>query len=143
MTDPPFPLHHAPDISYFTQNQRSSSQAIEPYSMYALLQEPASETLLPAAQPAHTNNHILHPFDSYPAPYTTQSQDVQPFSDIQDRIVQAMGPSTNTRRKKAPTLRCEAWAPYKDRIIELHITQRLPLREVKVIIEKEFGFVAE
>jgi Clr5 domain len=143
MTDPPFPLHHAPDTSYLTQNQRSSSQAIEPYSMDAILEEPVSETLHPAAQPASTNSHILYPFDSCPAPYTTQSQDVQPFSDIQDRIVQAMSPPTNTRRKKAPTLRCEAWGPYKDRIIELHITQRLPLREVKVIIEKEFGFVAE
>jgi Clr5 domain len=102
--------------------------------MYSILEEPISETL---------NSHILHSFDSFPAPHTTPSHDVQPFSNIQDRSVQAMGPPTNTRRKKAPTLRREAWAPYKDRIVELHITQGLPLREVKIIIEKEFGFTAE
>jgi Clr5 domain len=143
MTNPPFPVHHAPEPSYFTQNQGPSSQAIEPYSTYSILEEPAWETLLPAAQSASTNSHLLHSFDSHPAPYTTQSHNVQPFSDIKDRAVQTMGPPTNTRRKKAPTLRCEAWAPYKDRIIELHITQGLPLREVKIIIENDFGFIAE
>jgi hypothetical protein len=134
MTNPPFPVHHTPDLSYITQNQGPSSQAIEPYSMYSILEEPISETL---------NSHILHSFDSFPAPHTTQSHDVQPLSNNQDRSVQAMGPPTNTRRKKAPTLRCEAWAPYKDRIVELHITLGLPLREVKIMIEKEFGFTAE
>ena len=54
-----------------------------------------------------------------------------------------MAPPVQTRKKKAPTLRAEAWEPYKARILELHIEQRRPLREVKQIIEEEFGFVAE
>jgi Clr5 domain len=142
MTNPPFP-DHAPELSYLTQNQGPSSQAIAPYSMYSIPEEPASETLLPVAQLASTNRHILYSFDSCPAPYTTQSHNVQTFSDIQDIPVLPMGPPINTRKRKAPTLRREAWNPYRDRIIELHITQDLPLREVKNTIEKEFGFTAE
>jgi Clr5 domain len=142
MTNPPFP-DHAPELSDLTQTQGPSSQAVEPYSMYSILEEPASETSLPVAQLPSTNRHILHSFDSCPAPYTTQSHDVQNFSDIQDLPVLPMGPPINTRKRKAPTLRREAWNPYRDRIIELHITQGLPLREVKNTIEKESGFTAE
>ena len=47
------------------------------------------------------------------------------------------------RKRKAPTLRVDAWEPYKARIIELHIEQGLPLGKVKDTIEKEFGFTAE
>jgi Clr5 domain len=54
-----------------------------------------------------------------------------------------MSQSAKTRKKKAPTLRVDAWSGYKDRIIELHIEQNLSLREVKETMEKEFGFVAK
>ncbi|EON63691.1 hypothetical protein W97_02919 [Coniosporium apollinis CBS 100218] len=54
-----------------------------------------------------------------------------------------MGPPTNPRKRKAPTLRAEDWEPYKARIIELHIKQKLPLRKVKDTIESELGFKAE
>ncbi|KAJ9636760.1 hypothetical protein H2199_007754 [Coniosporium tulheliwenetii] len=54
-----------------------------------------------------------------------------------------MGPPTNPRKRKAPTLRAEDWEPYKARIIELHIEQNRPLPEVKDTIEREFGFQAE
>jgi Clr5 domain len=40
-------------------------------------------------------------------------------------------------------LHASDWELYKARIIELHIKQDLPLKEVKDKIEKEFGFIAE
>lgn len=54
-----------------------------------------------------------------------------------------MGPPIRPRKRKAPTLHANAWEPYKARIVELHITQGVPLKEVKEHVEKEFGFVAE
>ena len=48
---------------------------------------------------------------------------------------------TNPRKRKAPTLRVEDWAPYKARVIELHIEQNKPLTEVKAELEK-LGFTA-
>jgi hypothetical protein len=143
MADPPFFGYHALELSYFTQSQGLPSQAIESYSINPIPGEPASESLPPAGQPDSTHSHISHLFDPYPTPYTTQQHNVQPFSDTQDIPVPPMGPPANTRKRKAPTLPRDAWLPYKDRIIELHITRKLPLREVKTIIEKEFGFTAE
>ncbi|KAF7508875.1 hypothetical protein GJ744_008584 [Endocarpon pusillum] len=105
---------------------------------------PASQILLSATRPVYTDTQLLpHPFDPQPASYAAQSHHVQPSSDIQDTPVLPMGPPTTTRKRKAPTLRREAWEPYQDRIKELHITQGLPLWEVKDTIEKEFGFTAE
>jgi hypothetical protein len=52
-------------------------------------------------------------------------------------------PPSETRKWKAQTLRVEDWEPYKSRIMELHIEQDLPLREVKDAIQKEFGLEAE
>ncbi|KAF2114628.1 hypothetical protein BDV96DRAFT_647324 [Lophiotrema nucula] len=54
-----------------------------------------------------------------------------------------MGPPTQSRKRKAPTLRAEDWEPYRDRIVDLHITQDLPLKEVKQTMKDEFGFSAE
>ena len=67
-------------------------------------------------------------------------------SEDQQRVSQSsMGPPTRTRKRKAPTLRAADWEPYKARIIELHVDQTpsVPLKEVKDIMEREFGFVAE
>jgi hypothetical protein len=47
------------------------------------------------------------------------------------------------RKKKAQTLRESDWEPYRNKIIELHITRKLPLPKVKALIEEEFGFTAE
>ena len=64
------------------------------------------------------------------------------FSDGAGMATSSMGPPAKKRKKKAPTLRAEQWAPYKDRIKELHIVQNLSIREVKEAIEQEFGFTA-
>ena len=54
-----------------------------------------------------------------------------------------MGSSIKSRKRKAPTLKADAWEPYKARVIELHINQGMPLQKVKEIIENEFNFTAE
>jgi hypothetical protein len=143
MANPSFFGYRAPDLSYPMQNQGLPIQTIVSYNINSIPEEPASETLPPAAQPASTHSHISQSFDPYLTPYTLQPHNSQSFSDIQDTPVPPMSPPTNTRKKKAPTLHSEAWLPYKDRIIELHITRDPPLREVKNTIEKEFGFMAE
>ncbi|KAH7406458.1 hypothetical protein DE146DRAFT_647548 [Phaeosphaeria sp. MPI-PUGE-AT-0046c] len=54
-----------------------------------------------------------------------------------------MGPPTQSRKRKAPTLREDDWEPCKARILDLHTTQKLSLSKVKQIIEDEYGFIAE
>ena len=54
-----------------------------------------------------------------------------------------MGPPAQPRKRKAPTLRTNDWEPYKQRILDLHTTQKLPLPRVKQMIEEEYGFKAE
>ncbi|KIN05215.1 hypothetical protein OIDMADRAFT_66026, partial [Oidiodendron maius Zn] len=54
-----------------------------------------------------------------------------------------MRPPIKSRKRKAPTLKADAWEPYKARVIELHINQGMPLQKVKEIIENEFNFTAE
>jgi hypothetical protein len=57
--------------------------------------------------------------------------------------VQSMPPPPNPRKRKAPTLREEDWEPVKERVIELHVNQDIPLNKVMDIIEEEFpGFTA-
>jgi hypothetical protein len=58
-------------------------------------------------------------------------------------VLRGLDPPVKSRKKKAPTLRANDWEPFKARIIELHITQKRSLPEVKKMIESELGFVAE
>lgn len=46
------------------------------------------------------------------------------------------------RKRKVPTLRPDQWEPYKYRILELHVENGLPLKEVQRLIEVETGFSA-
>jgi hypothetical protein len=55
---------------------------------------------------------------------------------------QLAAPPAKSRKRKAPTLHESDWAPYRNRIIELHILANRPLKEVREAIEKEFGFCA-
>jgi hypothetical protein len=142
MSSSPFFGYGAPELSYPTQSQGFPTRTIESYSIDPTSKEPLLGTLPLAAQPTATHNNISNSFDLY-STYTAQPHNVQPLSDIRDIPVPTMGPPIKPRKGKVPTLRSEAWQPYKNRIIELHITQDLPLREVKNIIEKESGFTAE
>jgi hypothetical protein len=69
--------------------------------------------------------------------------DFQPPSGVEVVPTVAMRPPAKPRKPKAPTLSAAAWAPYKDRIIELHLTKAKPLAEVRQIMEMEYGFKAE
>lgn len=66
-------------------------------------------------------------------------QDVPSFDDAST----SMGPPLKHRKRKARTLRDEDFEPYKNRIIELHVAQKVPLRKVSAMIEEEFGFAAK
>jgi hypothetical protein len=92
------------------------------------------------AQPP--NEPFTNSPDLPPAFQITEHQDLSLPSDthISDNT---MGPPSRPRKKKAPTLNANAWEPYKARIIELHVEQGRPLKEVKETIEHEFGFKAE
>ena len=69
-----------------------------------------------------------------------------PIADRTNSVpLQQMAPPPKPRKQKAPTLRRDKWEPVKARVIELHISQNLPLPEVKKIVEEEFkssGFTA-
>jgi hypothetical protein len=54
-----------------------------------------------------------------------------------------MRPPDRPRKRKAATLRDDDWEPYRERILDLHIEQNMPLRKVKQLIEDKYGFKAE
>lgn len=53
------------------------------------------------------------------------------------------GKAVKTRKPKAQTLRDVDWAPHKPRIIQLHITENIPLKNVRDSLKTECGFKAE
>jgi hypothetical protein len=78
-----------------------------------------------------------------PNPNDTVAQSQQ-LPNSSDAAVRLMAPPPNPRKQKAPTLRVDDWKPVKARVIELHITQKLPLPEVKKIVERDLpGFTAK
>lgn len=85
------------------------------------------------------------PMGQIPATAVNQFQQL-PVADGTNSVPeQSMAPPPNPRKRKAPTLRRDEWELVKDRVIELHISQNLPLPEVKKIVEEEFkssGFTA-
>jgi hypothetical protein len=75
--------------------------------------------------------------------HTHAANNAGSFGDTQTTPTIPMGPPTRPRKRKAPTLRASDWEPYKARIVELHITKKRPLQEVRKAIKMEFGFTAE
>jgi hypothetical protein len=105
----------------------------------------------------HTSYQNDSPYNQRsPWPYTIPSGSAaethqQPSANsvsVSDANMQSMAPPTrkqiapSKRKRNAATLRRDDWEPVKARVIELHITQKMPLPEVKKIIEDEFGFTA-
>ena len=131
------------DFSYPIQSPYVSQQT---YGLYdsnlalngsALQMQPLDGQLTPG------QTHIPHSFHPSPALHIHALHIMESFGDAQTMPPIPMGPPAKPRKRKAPTLRADAWEPYKARIIELHTQQGLPLREVKENIMKEFGFTAE
>jgi len=129
------------DLSYQIQSQYVSRRD-ELYSSHLALDDSASQTL-PIDRPASTGqSYVSYLFDPSSALHTGEPYNAEPFSETQVTPAIPMGPP-KSRKRKAPTLHTDAWEPYKARIVELHITQGLPLREVKKTIKSDFGFTAE
>jgi hypothetical protein len=85
--------------------------------------------------PGHTQHHLSN---DHSEPAFATAAFAAPASP--------MGPPASPaqpRKRKAPTLRAKDWEPYKERVLDLHTTQGLPLWKVKQIIETEYGFQAE
>jgi len=100
------------------------------------------------------NYHILSPMhsteydDTIQHPFSRGLNAMYPSLSA-DRTVtgytasSTMDPPPRKRAKKAPTLHARDWTRHKERIIELHINQKLPLREVRDIMEHETRFAAK
>lgn len=136
--------HHQLEPSYPMEMQVLPNQATEFSGIYPIFEELASEALSPPMPPISGHSHTS-PVSNPPPPldHPNQAQGLQLPSDAQDIAALPIPPPTKTRKRKAPTLTADAWNPYKDRIVELHIEQNLPLSKVKETMEKEFGFTAE
>ncbi|KAI8718480.1 Clr5 domain-containing protein [Fusarium sp. LHS14.1] len=132
--------------AFFREPNPIEQQAYEPHGVHPALDGSASQWQAPYGQFMTDQNPILHPLN-LPQGYLIHTpQNAGAFGDIGDTQTMPatpMGPPPKRRKKKAPTLRAEAWEPYKARILELHVTQKLSLGMVKKQIEEEFGFTAE
>jgi len=104
---------------------------------------PAPQMQLQAEQFATFESHAPYPPQPSLAIPGHGYQDMGDASNAQIAPTLPMGPPARPRKRKAPTLRAGDWEPYKAQIIELHITQGLPLKEVRERMEKGFGFSAE
>ncbi|KAH7134952.1 hypothetical protein B0J11DRAFT_148585 [Dendryphion nanum] len=85
---------------------------------------------------------VPHSLSPPQPPMSQHDRDMDSMEDIQTIIVPSMGPPSRPRKRKATTIRADAWVPYKARILELHIEQKIPLKKVIEVIKDEFGFTA-
>ena len=137
------PISDELDLSYLIQSPYVSQQAYGLYGNHLALNGSALQMQPLDGQLTPGQINIPHSFYPSPALQIHAPHIVESFGDAQTVPVIPMGPPTKSRKRKAPTLRADAWEPYKARIVELHIRQGLSLREVKENITKEFGFTAE
>ena len=131
------------DLSYSIQSPCVSQQAYELYGSHLALNGSALQMQPLDGQLTPGQTHVPHSFHPSPAFHIHAPHIEESFGDAQTMPAIPMGPPTKPRKRKAPTLRADAWEPYKARIVELHIQQGLPLREVRENIMKEFSFNAE
>ena len=157
-----FPLRSLPDLApaYLPQlellhtghHNAPAQQFYEPYG----IDRTSAFTLqaqLSGGQVATTQNHALHPFGPSKAHPSHAQHDAEFASNNQSASASAsaapagpaspMGPPAQPRKCKAATLRADDWEPYKKRILDLHIEQKIPLSKVRQIVEEEYGFKAE
>ena len=119
-------------------------------SFYPLLDfyEPSNDPCLPSAFPEFfqdmpsterpPNSSCL----SATSPPNSKPHNPQPLRDSQDEHTPPAGPPPMQRKRRAPTLRADAWELHKDRIIELYTLEHRLLREVREIMERECNFTA-
>lgn len=121
-------------LSSYDESWCLPSQTLQPYDVTAM-----------SHQGGFTEAPMSLQLDPAPTATVIQSHQLPVPDGTNDVHVQPMAPPPNPRKRKAPTLRLDEWEPVKARVIELHITQNLPLPEVKKMVEEEFkssGFTA-
>lgn len=143
-----YPLLSLPDPApaYLPQleplhTEHHNAPAQQLYGPYGIDQ--TLQTQLPDGQFATTQNPALQQFSLPTLHHSYTQHDADFASDSQPASAAPMGPPDRPRKRKAPTLRADNWEPYKKRILDLHITQNLPLPKVRQMIEEEYGFKAE
>ena len=130
----PFPI----DLGFNPDDMTISYLSQSPLGTPSFLQAAASSPLQHAAAPSQSGGERD---DSNTQP-VSGSRQVSAASELVPHGA-SMGSSIKSRKRKAPTLKADAWEPYKARVIELHINQGMPIQKVKEIIENEFNFTAE
>ena len=136
---------YSQQLSYPLQYQYITNQAVE--SVYfSSVQDRFALEHAPSAEQRTTIHppHISHGQESILPPSSKDEQhNLQLDTAGLGTTSSSMGPPPKKRKRKAPTLHSEMWDPYRGRILELHISRGLPLKEVQKIIEAETGFSAK
>ncbi|KAH8690356.1 Clr5 domain-containing protein [Phaeosphaeriaceae sp. PMI808] len=138
---------HLPQLGFpYTGDHYPLSQ--QAYGLYGGDRAFAStlQAQLPSGLSATTHLSTPHPFSLSTALPSHEQHDAESAGNSQSAFVapaSPMGPPARPRKRKAPTLRANVWEPYKDRILDLHITQGLVLPKVRQMMEEEYGFKAE
>jgi Clr5 domain len=132
-------------VSYPLQYQHTPNQAIESAYFSSVQNRLALEHAHSAEQKSTVQPpHVSHALESILPPSSKDEQhNLQLHTAGLGPTSSSMGPPPKKRKRKAPTLNADVWDPYRGRILELHISQRLPLKEVQRTIEAETGFSAK
>lgn len=92
------------------------------------------------------------PAGSRPAPdrplaWTTvghfQGQQSLPVDNLPPNCRKVSQSSARKRAPKAPTMSANSWKPYERRIQQLYVQERKPLKELREIVNREFGITAK
>lgn len=118
------------------QSHYVAQRAYEPYTVHLA----PDSTLQPQPQ---DRQFFAGSLDPVPTFSTHEHHDAESAGNTQSMPASPMGPPSRPRKRKAPIRRADDWEPYKARILELHIAQKLPLNTVKEKIRAQFGFTAE
>jgi hypothetical protein len=89
---------------------------------------------------ASNSNQATAPDFAWPSQFLNNNQEMVPVGANYVPSGSLYGP---LRKKKAPTLHDSDWEPFKDRIFELHIVNKLCLKKVRDCMEAEYGFCAK
>ena len=158
-----FPLRSLPDLApaYLPQLEPSYTihyNTLPTQQLYGLYGADQASTFALQVQPsgsqvATIQNYTPHPFNFHTAHPSYTRFDIGFAGNSHSTststptapagLLSLMGPPARPRKRKAPTLRADDWEPYKKRILDLHIVQKMSLPEVRQMIEEEYGFKAE
>jgi Clr5 domain len=139
LAQPPLPSTMLTDLSALQPNllpEQYTVDAIEA-ELFQVVQ-PKRSAVMPLGQTASTTNlqPEPHAFDAMLSQDTSilQSQFQSNRSGLQQRAPK--------RGQKAATMSEQRWEPASDRIRQLYVVKGKPIKEVREIVNSEFGFTA-